>query len=281
MMRAIGVMKDTYLFSDIHPLGIQVFPPLQQATQWYELIDRAELDTLQGRNLSFEETFIRIYLNIADRGGTMVVRPWNHLDFVAVPFLPSPTYTLDTNEALEKHFEIVQTFMTRHPIGQWSDYINDTVVGQHIGPREFLRGYRKYVEIASEHSWFRIEDFHLDPDAMLRRICDDLEMDFDPGYVDSWFMNANVTGDPATRTISSRLFETFEPAPPAYLSEDDIDEIRGNADYKAIIEILAYDDIYPTTDIDPRAVTGLPYADEDQTDITTEIVERPPPPPTE
>lgn len=276
--KALGCMEGTYLFSDSHPLGIRVFPPIHQAKFWYDLFDESESEVVTTRNLGFKEAILRIYKNVSERNGTVLMHPWNHLDFVAVPFLPTPTYLLDTNTALQKYFDINQVFLTRHPIGQWSDYLNDTIVGQHIGPGEFLRGYRKYAELAAEGRCFKVEDFGNDPDRVLRDLCDALDLTYDPTYVHRWFVNTHVTGDPQNRILASRMFETFEKPKAALLPEAHIDIIKGSSDYAAILDLLNYADDYPVN-ADANSVVTEPPHDPSKIDEPSGITELPQPHP--
>ena len=251
--KSLGAMENVYLFSDAHPLGIKVFPPIHQAKRWYRLFDESEEEVVSKRDVSFMDAMLRIYRNVSERDGTMLLHPWNHLDFIAVPFLPTPTYALDTNAALEKHFTVEQAFLTRHPIGQWSDYLNDTLVGQHIGPEEFLRGYRRYAEFASQGEMFKVEEFADKPERMIEDICRVLGISFDATFVNRWFVNTHVTGDPQNRNLASRMYETFEVPRTATLPTGHLDIIQNSADYKAILDLLGYENDYPVeTESEPR-----------------------------
>ncbi|MEQ8664771.1 MAG: tetratricopeptide repeat protein [Rhodospirillales bacterium] len=274
--KALGCMEGTYLLSDAHPLGIRVFPPIHQAKAWHNLFDELESEVVSKRDIGFKEAIFRIYKNVADRDGIILIHPWNHLDFVAVPFLPTPTYLLDTNTALEKYFEINQVFLARHPIGQWSDYLNDTIVGQHIGPEEFLRGYRKYAEFAAEGRVFKVEEFADDPDRMLRDLCDALDLKFDPTYVHRWFVNTHVTGDAQNRILGTRMYEVFEKPIEAKLPAAHLDIIKGNADYAAILDLLGYADDYPVKAESDTIVLERPH-DSSKIDEPVGITELPQP----
>lgn len=258
LLKAVSVMDGLYLFTDIHPLGMQVFNPITQADKWHGLFNEDELKVISERKSNFKESMAAISNKIAEREGTLVVHPWNHLDYVAAPFLASPSMELDTSKALRDMFTLHEAFVVRHPMGQWHDYLTSTVVGDHVSVSEFLKGYRAMAEAAANDSILHIEDLSDDPDEFLRRLCDAIGIAFDPQYAEKWFMCSSVTGDPLNQTLTNKMFKDFDSPKSARLSPDVVSEIRGSADYHAILALLGYEDDYPVEgDVETPSVHAL------------------------
>ncbi len=240
--KCLGVMTDVDMITDIHALGINIFSPMDQAQSRYNLFTEEEWRVLNVKKstMDFIEAISRIHDRITERGRIMVMSDWCHLDYIAQPFLPVPTYNLHTIDRLKERFDVREIFITRHPLAQWISYCRETNVAEHISVEEFLRGYLHFAEAAVNGVFIRCEDFSKDPDKSLKLACSHLDIEFDPEYADNWMFNLNVTGDAESQTLEQRADETLSAPLPTKVDPDLMAQLEANANYSKILGLLGY-----------------------------------------
>lgn len=245
LMRCLGAMKGIALLSDMHPLGMNIFPPLNQARDWWGLVDPEEAETWSGLNYSFLQIMTRLHLRTAERGDKLVLRSWSHLDFIGTPFLPAADRKLWTDEVLSSRFTPENIFVVSHPVAQWSYYVNQTTIASSLTLQEFLRGYRSLASYAAETEFLKIEDFGANPEPFLKSLCERLGLTFDPDYADNWVFNDKVSGLHGSTRLVDRVNQSILPAQPAHISAEERDEMLRSNDFREIVELLGYDSDYP------------------------------------
>ena len=196
LAKCLASMHGVMLLSEIHPQGLSLFNPLTQVRQWYPgLIDQSEVAQLLATNPSFRDVIMYINQKAQARGECLLVRDWSHLDFTGVPFIPTPSYRLTTAETLAPGSRLVHTACVRHPLDQWLSISRLSIMHRKLQMEAFLHGCRRFAETAVNIGFVRYEDFTQNPDATLRIMCEQLEIDFDSGYRERWANYLNVTGD--------------------------------------------------------------------------------------
>jgi len=131
-----------------------------------------------GNEKVFAELMELCWRRCDEAGKTLVIRDWSHLDFMGVPFV-RPSYRLTTAECLQGRFELLQVATVRHPVDQLLSLSKLAVVQGKIVVPEFLEGYRRFAEQAARIGFLRYEDFLDNPDAVLARLCGQLQIAFD------------------------------------------------------------------------------------------------------
>jgi hypothetical protein len=236
--RCLASMKDVVLLSEIHPLGMQTFNPLQQAHTWYKLLNEADLDAARSGRLGFPAAIELIHRRCSEQGKTLVLRDWSHLDYIGVPF-NRPGYRSLLAEQLGPAFTLVRYSTVRHPLDQWLSVAQQPVFRQSLGPVRFLRGASRFAESAVQTGFMRFEDFARDNDKALRQLCDGLDLEFDPGYREKWQAYNRITGDVLPGRSSAG---TIAPLPRLPVSEADKQRLRSLAHYQSTINHLGYED---------------------------------------
>jgi hypothetical protein len=234
-------MEGVVLLSEIHPLGVQYFSPIRQAAEWYGLLTQSEVDALQQPDATFSEAITLIEQRCRERSLALIVRDWSHLDYTGHPFT-APTYSPLLIKELNGSFDILRIATTRDPVSQWQSLSQLTVMqaplqSGEFGLEQFLFGYRRYAELCAETGFIRYEDFLRKPELPLRKLCEQLQIRFDPGFIRKWGQYTNITGDinnfrqsdkirkPAARPIDPSLRKRF----------------LDNPDYRQACRILGYD----------------------------------------
>jgi hypothetical protein len=204
--RCLGCMSGVILLSEIHPLGIRQFNPLAQAQRWFGLLSSHDLAALAARGqIGFADAIGLIHRRAEECNQRLVVRDWSHLDFTGVPFVARPAYRLLLAEACGKQFDLRQVCTVRHPLDQWLSLARLAILQGKLTLADFLAGYRRFAETASEIGFFRYEDFTAEPAPVMKAICKRLELKFDAGFRGRWHEYALVTGDMAGSRAGSAI----------------------------------------------------------------------------
>ncbi|MCK5683520.1 sulfotransferase, partial [bacterium] len=238
LCKCIGCMDNISLLSEIHPFAMQMFNPLKQAKEWFEVFPDDDIKNIAARTyIGFKEAIQIINRKCIDKGLTLVLRDWSHLDFTGLPFLKSPSYELLTAKVLKHDFEIINFCTVRHPIDQWLSFKNLGIMKEHLDLQAYLTGYRKFAEKCHEIGFIKYEDITRDPETGIKSLCEKLEIDYDPAFVDKWWQYTTITGD----TNSQRGFKKEIKFMPRRPMEDGLlEKFENNEDYKKSIEILGY-----------------------------------------
>ncbi len=238
--RCLGSMKGVALLSEVHPRALQVTRPARQAREWLGLISSQEQARFERPGAPFLEFVSLVEERARQRGKTLVLRDWSHIDYIGSPYA-APTGRPGLAAALAPAFDAVRTASVRHPLDQWLSLNDLDVIRGNVTEEAYLKGARHFGEEAARLGFVRFEDLTRDPDATLRTLCERLGIEFDPGYRSSWFAFERVTGD--RKEFSSRGSGRREIRPLARREADPalVERFRASADYVAACESLGYE----------------------------------------
>jgi len=234
--RCLGSMRNVVLLSEIHPLGVRMFDPLHQAHEWHGLLTAEDFARLRTGPPGFADAIVLIAERCADRGLTLVLRDWSHLDFTGIPFT-RPVYRSQLVEALRGRLQLLRFSTVRHPLDQWLSLAQKPVYRRRLGIAAFLEGAAAFAESAARTGFVRYEDFTVDSDAALRAICAALDVEFDPSYRDRWAQYERITGD----VLPGRAGSDISTLPRRPVSEAEARVIEENPQFPRILQTLGYD----------------------------------------
>ncbi len=236
--RCLASMENVVLLSEIHPLGGRMFNPLQQAMEWYGLISPAELESSRISKMTFAAAIALIAQRCLDQGKILLLRDWNHLDYIGIPFTQAQ-FRPALVESLQGDFELIRFASVRHPLDQWLSLTKNPLFAQRLGVGKYLKGVRRYSEMAKESGFLRYEDFTQDSDGALLQLCDALQLPFDPAYSKRWSSYDNITGDVMPGRSGSGEIKSL---PRQDVGSDLEHSLTSRADYQRILDLLAYTD---------------------------------------
>lgn len=217
--RCLACMDGVALLSEITPHACAVFDPRKQAKEWYGV------DVMDGPN-----ALELIAEAVAPRA--LVVRVWDHVDFVPSKFNPTPSRELSFRGYSPR------AFLVRHPLAMWASLKKKTLAPSMasglLTPDNFSEGYRAY---ANHSPALAYEDFCAHPNLWLRALCFRLQLPYDAGWRDKWRAYWNVTGDLGQLGARS----TIDPPPSCRLPDEEIARFLCNADYQESCRQLGYD----------------------------------------
>lgn len=254
--KCLGVMPGVAMLSEVHPAVSELvhtpvtkknknavavlwsFDPLRQADQWYGLLTAQDKDQIRAarRVMRFDESIAMIERRARERGMSLIIRDWSHLDFLGEPFTADPPRRFAAVAALEQKFRLARAVTVRHPIDQWLSMRNLPMLREEIALDLYLLGCRRFAEEAAKIGFVRFEDFAADPQRHVRELCERLEVAFDPGFEQRWAGYKTITGDIA----GSRAQDRITPPPRRPVEPALLDRFAASADYRAAIEILGY-----------------------------------------
>jgi hypothetical protein len=251
MCKCLGCMNGVVLLSEIHPHGWKFFNPLNQAMEWFGLLTQADIADLQKKgSITYSQVIEFIEKRCSERGQTLVLRDWAHLDFTGLPFVSAPPYRPLLHSELAQSFDIIRISTTRDPVTQWQsliqlDVMKEPVKSGTFGLDQFLVGYRKYAELCVETGFVRYEDFMLNPEMEMRKLCDHLQIRFDPDFINKWPDYKTITGDIPNPNRPSNIKMPYDSnkilLPPKRAVEPGLKEqFLANSDYHRACELLGY-----------------------------------------
>ena len=240
--KCLGCMEGVALLSELHPRASGSFNPLKQAAEWFGLLTPNEIVELQKQGgITYAKAIGLIEQRCTERGDSLILRDWAHLDFTGYPFVSIPGYRPLLYAELAEYFDIIRISTTRDPVTQWQSLIQLTVMREPLrsgafGLDQFLAGYRKYAELCVETGFVRYEDFLRKPDLAMRQLCEHLEIKFDPDFVKKWPGYTTITGDIVNLRSASKI-----KMPPKRAVEPALrKEFLANADYHRACALLGY-----------------------------------------
>jgi len=241
--RCIGCMNGVALLSEIHPKGLHVHNPLQQAHDWFQLFSDDDIKAISTQTFSYLDAISLINKRIIATGKTLVIRDWSHMDFTGLPFINNPSYKSMNDKFLKTRFSLISTATVRHPIDQWLSLSKLTILKDHpdLTIKGFMLGYLEFARYAKQIGFIRYEDFILGNHTTIKNLCSNLKLKFDGDYINKWHRYNSITGDNAT-TSASRFINhtTIESSPIRAVDEAVLDQFHGLSEYAESTSLLGY-----------------------------------------
>ncbi len=250
--KCLAVMDDTVLLSEVHPHNKERMKtpgpeigrhlPLEQGYRWFNLVAKEEIEAFRRQDCprNFSAEIALIHERCTTRGKKLVIRDFNNLDFTGINFHAKPPFRFSTVEALRGHFGTLRFFTVRHPADQWISLSKLFKADITARLDRFLHGFRVFSEQAVEIGFVRYEDFTRQPETELKRICEALELPYDPTWRDRWADYKKITGDTRARAGKNEI------TPPRRHPIDPVltRRLENNADYRASLNLLGYQSAY-------------------------------------
>lgn len=237
--KCLGAMSLVRLFSEIHPKAnhAEYLNVTDQAHRWYGLTTADDV----AAHYPFIDGLRRVHALCEKENSIAVLRDWASIDFIGLLLVDDPVYRFSLNEAVESEFDILECALVRHPLDQWLSTRRLNVYQGKLDQAQFFYGYRRYAE-AVQGNFFRYEDFIADPSATMQWLCSQLEVPFDPTFIDRWHLNEHVTGDnkKSSRGSSGKEASMIRPLPRRQIEPELQTALSENGDYQRILTLLNY-----------------------------------------
>ena len=241
--RCLGCMDNVALLSEIHPRGMDLIHPFYQAHEWHHLFTPEMVTELSGRPVEFLEAITIIYQCCEERGLSLLIRDWAHLDYIALPFLEAPVYTMSIVDALASEFTLRRVANVRHPIAQWQSMsklkIYEGDIEKFVPLETYLKAYRKFAEDCQEIEVIRYEDFTAAPETTIQQISNELGLPYDNQFMTKWPAYTHYTGDQSFKKDPGKTAEIL-PARLPEVAADLLARFEQHDDYHQSLQLLGY-----------------------------------------
>jgi hypothetical protein len=241
LSRCLGVMPGAAVLSEVNPAAVKLFPhfdPLYQDEQWLHLLDLADRTRFSQLDLTAAANFRDLIACMHDRaaqaGRHLILRDWNYIDYLGVPFNSQPPCRLTIYDALPD-VKTVATAFVRHPLDQWVSLCKHEELQPTLTPVIFCNGYLAFLQSLGSIPVRKYEDFLLNPEREMRAICDDLMLPFEPAFLEKFHTFDAVTGD------FTRMRETtISPPQKKPIASGDLDTFHASESYAQILRLTGY-----------------------------------------
>ncbi len=244
LSRCLGVLPRVVLFSEINPLAaklFETFDPIYQDRHWHHLLETPDLERFGAVDLREMAAFRALIGRFQERadalGKYLILRDYNYVEFVGVPFLENPPRRRMMAKALAQSVPLSALAFIRHPVDQWSSLCKHEKVRGVLLPRFFLEAYLAFLDDLGDVPLFRYERFVGEPRTELRRMCDVLSLEFDPAFEHKFSSYDQVTGD-----FTRHHERSIAPAPKRLIAAADLAAFRGDPNYERVLERTGYSD---------------------------------------
>jgi hypothetical protein len=242
LARFFGALSSTVVLSETNPRSAALYGgllnPIRQIQDWHPDLREsiAGFDYYEiGYPPRFGEMLERLYIAAKDRRLTLIVRDYNYVDFIGIPYVwPAPCdFSLDISIA--SRFHIMDFVFVRSPATQLASLRSHNAIRPVLTAEHFLNSYRAFLAAKRKAPIFRYEDLVADPSATFQKMCAALGIPWDPTALDRYSAVGTVTGN-MTRSADSRI-ALPEPSDAAVHAESELLKLSG---YDHLLSILGY-----------------------------------------
>ncbi|MBV6633032.1 MAG: hypothetical protein KI792_08375 [Alphaproteobacteria bacterium] len=250
--RYVGAMDGVYLYSEIHPDG----PPLsksqtagtghlalsalvQAAAHGLDILENPEDLLTVGALPNSLEQLSQVIEATKTSGNAPVLRDWSHIDWHGRPFCVPAGGTGALVALLEPHYRLKRAVWVRHPMACYMSIAESATLGTHYRGEaafdQYIEGWLGFVADNPLDRVVRYEEFLPDPAAAIQKLCQYLDIPFDPQFAAKAAANTNITGDDRAKAeVGLSLFQRPMPV-------ELWDYVRAHQGYQSLVAQLGYD----------------------------------------
>jgi hypothetical protein len=191
--RILGSLKDVIVLSEVNPWG-SFKPMLEQAQEWFRLINAEEKRGLEGR--TFAEQIGELQKRATEKGKTIIIRDWSTANFMkGLVRDRKPSYRLETMIELGRHFSLKPVVLMRDPYSTWKS--NSDNFGKYfdLSPESFFCEYRRYLASIQSMPRIKLEELTYFPREHIRWICEYWNLTFSEKCLMDFYQFVHCTGD--------------------------------------------------------------------------------------
>jgi hypothetical protein len=242
LSRCIGVLPDVALFSEMNPGAVKLFPtfdPLYQDKMWLGLLGTEDTERFSCRDLGITENFcelLRLFYDRASSAGRhLVIRDFNYLDFVGLPFVAVPSGHLTLYTALPQAVPTTSVAFIRHPVDQWLSLRAHPILQTTLNASAFCDAYDAFLRGIGTIPVHKYEDFLESPEVEFQAICRELRLPFEASFMERFHKFDAITGNFA------RLREqSISPPKRRAISSDEMGQFCSSRSFWRILSATGY-----------------------------------------
>ena len=232
--KCLAAMPRVALVSEVNPLNRlgSTFQP----TNPLLLLERSYRDlTVDEIKEDFVSRLAQVAKICSNDGMHLVIRDHSHTDFCMGE---APRGLTPICDFLADHYDLVSVVTVRHPLDSYLGLVAQNWQTQFTPStlEEYCRRYLKFLDRYRELPLRRYEDFCAGPEAFMEELCELLELEFCPSFLER-FGSIKLSGDSGRGSNSE-----IAPRPRRAIPEEIQAEVVSSASYRQLLERLDYTD---------------------------------------
>ena len=136
-----------------------------------------------------------LYASAAEQGLRLVVRDYNYVDFIGVPFIWPVPMDLSLDAAVADHFALESAVLVRHPAAQLASLRKHRAVQNVLTAERFLRGNLAFLAATRGSPIYHYEDLANDPTVVFPQICASMGIAWDAAALERFASGTRATGN--------------------------------------------------------------------------------------
>ncbi|MEA5510388.1 sulfotransferase family protein [Crocosphaera sp. UHCC 0190] len=193
--RCLGSITGNLILSEVNPLG-SVHPITEQAQQWLNLLKEDQLEGFTAQ--SYGKQIIFLATQAKESHHHLIIRDWTAANFIDNPTndnILTPSLLLEQNLYLSHYgFTCLPIAIARGAADVY-DSITRTFKHLNLSIEAFGENYLTYAQAVCDYPVFKYEEICQDPTTQIRLICETLEINYDPAFINKFHQFENCTGD--------------------------------------------------------------------------------------
>lgn len=193
--RCLGCIPGNLILSEINPFT-SVVSVEYQALNWLKLITEDELEEFSEK--SYSQKISDLVNRSQEKGNVLIIRDWPAINFFdklleGEPLIPS--CVLEQDFYLQTHgFDCLSVVISRRAADVYESMMR-TFQHLTISADEFGIAYYQYAQLVSNYPVFHYEQLCQNPVKIIKEICDALEINYDPSFLNNFHHFTACTGD--------------------------------------------------------------------------------------
>ena len=199
--QCLGGMPDAVVLSETNPRSAALFNqalnPFVQLQKWYPETFRAISHGFSAEQMSdpaaFGDFIEELYGVTRAAGAHLVIRDYNYVDYLAVPFFETAQMDSSLLMALRGRLTRRSALLLRHPLRQFLSLRSHRALSV-LTPQMFVRGYHAFLDDFAWAYVVKYENLVTSPQLVMATLCEYLGIPFSLEAVDRHHEYHFVTG---------------------------------------------------------------------------------------
>jgi hypothetical protein len=202
LARVIAALPQVVLLSETNPRSAALYNgymnPVVQVRKWLPEL-ASSISTFDEHELGYPRRFGELleclHSSAGNLGLNLVVRDFNYVDFIGIPFVWPVPHESSLDLALDGHFFVSPIVLVRHPADQLASLRSHRAIRANLTAEHYLNSYSAFLRTMKGAPIFRYEDIATDPKAYFPRICSRLGIRWDIKALERFASIDKVTGN--------------------------------------------------------------------------------------
>jgi len=209
LARVIAALPEVVLLSEANPRSSALYNgymnPVVQVRNWSPEL-ASSISTFDEHELGYPPRFGELleclHSSAEKLGRDLVVRDFNYVDFIGVPFVWPVPRDSGLDLAVAGRFCVSPIVLVRHPADQLASLRSHRAIRANLTAEHYLNSYLAFLSAMRGAPLFRYEDVVTDPEDYFPQICAQLGLQWDSNALERFASIDKITGNPDGSTES-------------------------------------------------------------------------------